>query len=296
VRIVVAGGSGFLGTALVSALRAQGDEVTVLTRGTPHAGEAAWSPGGTAGAWAGLVSAADVVVNLAGAPLVGARWTETTRRVIRESRVTATRALVQTIVSARQPPVFISASGIGVYGLRGDDPVGEEGSAGSDFLARVCQEWEQAAQPAAAVTRVVLLRTGVVLARHGGALPQLARPFWFLVGGPIGSGRQYLSWIHLDDWVAMVRWAMATTAVSGALNVTAPAPVTNASFARALGGALHRPSFVRTPGLPLRLVFGEMAEAAILGGQRVLPRKAQSLAFSYRYPTIEAALGALYHR
>jgi hypothetical protein len=241
-----------------------------------------------------VVGTADVVVNLAGAPLAGPRWTSARKRLIRESRVAATRALAAAIVAAPQPPVFISGSAVGVYGLRGDEPVGEDAMTGSDFLASVCQDWEATARQAAAVTRVVLLRTGVVLARHGGALPQLARPFWFFAGGPIGSGRQYLSWIHLDDWVAMTQWVIATAAVTGPINVTSPQPVTNARFAAALGAAMHRPAWVRTPALPLRLVLGEMADAAILGGQRVLPVKAQSMGFAFRYPTLEEALAAVY--
>lgn len=295
-RIVVAGGSGFLGTALVEALRAGRHEVLVLTRRPARSdGEVTWSPDQTTGPWTTIVGTADVVVNLAGESLAGGRWTEARKHLIRESRISTTRALAVAIVAAAQPPVFISASGVGIYGLRGDEPVGEEGLPGSDFLASVCVDWEQAAQQAGAATRVVLLRSGVAFARHGGALPELARPFRFLVGGPIGSGRQYLSWIHLDDWVAMVEWAMVTGAVTGPLNVTGPYPVTNDEFARRLGAALHRPAFVRTPAWPLRVALGEMADAAILGGQRVLPAKAESLGFSFKYPALDRALAAIYH-
>jgi uncharacterized protein (TIGR01777 family) len=228
------------------------------------------------------------------APLIGPRWTAARKRIIRQSRVDATRALAGAIASAPHPPVLVSGSAVGIYGARGDERLDEQTSPGSDFLAGVCRDWESAALQAAPGARVVLVRTGIVLARHGGALPQLARPFWFFVGGPVGSGRQYVSWIHLDDWVSLVAWAIANAALVGPLNATAPHPVTNAELATALGTALHRPGFVRTPAFPLRLALGEMAEAAILSGQRVVPAQALSLGFVFRYPTIDAALAAIY--
>lgn len=293
VRIVVAGGSGFLGTALVSALRARQHDVVVLTRGGARAeGEVAWSPDQPTGPWTALLGTADAVVNLAGESLAAGRWTAARKDLIRRSRLAATRALAVAIGAAARPPVFLSASGVGVYGLRGDEPVGEEGDGGRDFLATVCREWEEAARQAA--TRVVLLRSGVVLAEHGGALPELARPFRFFAGGPIGSGRQYISWIHRDDWVALVEWALTRKDLAGPLNVTAPHPVTNAEFARHLGAALHRPSWLRTPAWPVRLALGEMADAAILGGQRVVPARALALGFTFTYPALHQALAAIY--
>ena len=293
-RIVIAGGTGFLGAALTASLRSRGHDVSVLARRAERPNEVNWAPGGGPGPWTATVQQADAVVNLAGAPLIGARWTPARKRAIRDSRTAATRALARAILSAARPPLFISGSAVGIYGARGDEPVDEDAQPGSDFLASVCLDWEGAAQEAAPRTRVVLVRTGIVLARRGGALPQLARPFWFFVGGPVGSGRQYVSWIHLDDWVGLVEWAMATAAAAGPLNATAPTPVTNGELATALGAALRRPSFLRTPALPLRLALGEMADAAILNGQRVVPAKAQALGFVFKYPTIDAALSAIY--
>jgi uncharacterized protein (TIGR01777 family) len=242
------------------------------------------------------VRAADVVVNLAGAPLVGPRWSDARKRVILDSRITPTRALADAILDAPRPPAFLSGSGVGAYGLHEDERLDESSPRGTDFLAEVCRQWEEAANRAASAARVVWLRTGVVLARHGGALPQLARPFWFFVGGSIGSGRQYVSWIHLDDWVGMTIWAMHTAAVSGPLNVTGPNPVTNAALSSAIGAALHRPSLMRVPALPVRLALGEMAGATILGGQRVVPAKATALGFKFKHPRIDDALAGIYRR
>ena len=293
-NIVVAGGSGFLGTALVSALRGKGHTVSVLTRRARRPGDVAWSPSEPSEPWTSIVRDAGAVINLAGESLVGPRWTARRKASIRDSRVETTRALVSTIVASPHPPVLISGSAVGIYGPRGDEPLTESTPAGSGFLAEVCIAWERAALDAARVTRVVLLRTGVVLAKQGGALPPLALPFRFFVGGPVGSGRQYLSWIHLEDWVAMTEWALLTAPVAGPLNVTAPAPVTNAEMAAALGRALGRPAWVPTPGFAVRLALGEMADAAILTGQRVLPAGARALGFEFRHDTIAKALAAIY--
>jgi uncharacterized protein (TIGR01777 family) len=293
--IVIAGGTGLLGSALADALRRDGHTVLVLTRRPAHDHEIGWSPREGDGAWASAVSDADAVVNLAGASIGGGRWTSARKEAIRESRMQATAALVRAIVAAPRPPsVFISASAVGFYGRRDDEPATEATPPGSDFLADVCRDWEAVASQASHSSRVVLLRSGVVLARDGGALPQLALPFKLFAGGPAGSGRQFMSWIHVDDWVGMVKWALATTDVTGALNVTAPTPVTNAEFARTLGRALGRPSWMRAPAFALRLALGEMADALVLGGQRVLPDVAQRRGFVFRYPTLEAALRDIY--
>lgn len=289
--IVIAGGSGLLGGALVQALRADGHQVAVLTRRPRRSGDVLWSPRGSDSAWTAVLGDADAVINLAGSSIAAGRWTVRRKTDIRDSRLQATGALVRAIAAARQPPpVLLNASAVGAYGVRGDEPVTEETPSGADFLASVCREWEALAQEARATSRVVLLRTGVVLAAHGGALPQLALPFRFWVGGPVGSGRQYVPWIHLHDWVAMVQWALATATLSGPVNLTAPFPVTNREFALALGRVLHRPSLLRVPAPVMRLVLGEMADALILGGQRALPRLAQEGGFVFRYPTIDPAL------
>ena len=295
--IVIAGGTGFLGRALVRTLRADGHQVRVLTRQPRHADDVAWSPGALdARAWTTVVDGADAVINLAGESIAGKRWNAARKQAIRDSRLQATGALVLAIADAKQPPpVFISASAIGFYGTRGDERLTEDSSLGSGFLADVCRDWERIAMEVATRSRVVRVRTGIVLGRGGGALPPMALPFRLLVGGPVGGGQQYMSWIHVDDWVAMVRWALATNAVSGAINLTAPAPVTNAEFAHALGRALHRPSFMRTPAFALRLLLGEeMAEALVLGGQCVLPARAEAMGFVFKYPRLNAALAAIF--
>jgi uncharacterized protein (TIGR01777 family) len=189
----------------------------------------------------------------------------------------------------------ISGSAVGFYGPHGDESLTEEAPHGSDFLASLADAWEREALAAAPAARVVLLRTGVVLDRHRGALPELVRPIRWFVGGPIGSGRQYLSWIHRDDWVSMVIWALTNHMVTGALNVTAPTPVTNLDFTRALGQVLRRPTFLRAPGFAVRTVLGEMADM-ILTGQRVVPAKARGLGFEFQYPELSAALSDLLTR
>ena len=292
---MVAGGSGFLGTALVDAWRREGHEVLVLTRRPRDEHQIAWTPGRGDAGWTSAIAGADAVVNLAGESIAAKRWTTARKAAIRDSRVRATRALAAAIRQADRPPaVFISASGVGIYGPRGDEPITEDTPRSFDFLASVCSRWEAEALEASSSTRVVLLRTGLVLSKDGGALPQIALPFRFFAGGPLGSGRHYMSWIHLDDWVAMTRWAATTSSVSGPLNLTAPHPVTNAEFTRALGHALGRPAFVPAPAFALRLALGEMADALLLTGQRVLPAKAQARGFRFRYERLEEALRAIY--
>ena len=294
--ILVAGGTGFLGTALIRALRADGHQVRVLTRRPRHTDDLAWRPeASTPLPWIRTLDDADAIVNLAGESIGSGRWSAARKDAILNSRLHATRALVTALAAAApRPRVLISASAVGVYGSRGDETLTEASAPGSGFLADVCRAWERLALEAAATSRVVLLRTGLVLSRQGGALSQLALPFRFFVGGPAGTGRQYMSWIHIDDWVAMVRWALTTTAVSGPLNLTAPSPVTNNEFARTLGGVLGRPAYVRAPAFALKLVLGEMADGLILEGQRVLPACAEALRYGFKYSTLEPALQAIY--
>ena len=293
-RIVVAGGSGFLGGALTAALRKADHDVTVLTRRPHREGQVRWDPAENGGGpWMEAVHGADAVVNLAGESISGQRWTPSRKRALRESRVTATDALARAVAVAPRPPVFLSASGIGYYGTSDEGQLTEASPPGRDFLANLCQEWEASAMSAAHVARVVLLRTGVVLGRDGGALTELVRPFRFFAGGPIGSGHQVVSWIHIDDWVAMVMWALGETAVTGGLNLTAPRPATNAVLAREIGRAMHRPALLRAPALAVRLAVGEMADAAVLRGQYVVPAKALALGYPFRFPELHAALGDL---
>jgi uncharacterized protein (TIGR01777 family) len=295
VKVLVTGGTGFLGTALVSALRHRGHHVTVLSRHPRKPGEALWPPDRQLSALLARVDASDAVINLAGESIAGARWTPARKRAIRDSRVRVTSALATAIAMApAPPPVFLSGSAIGFYGVRDDAPLDESSSNGADFLGRVCAEWESAAMGASGRTRLVWLRTGIVLDKHAGALPQMARPFRFGVGGPIGSGRQYMSWIHLQDWVNLVLWALERDTVTGPLNLTAPTPVTNQEFSGVLAAELRRPGFLRAPAFALRLLMGEMADALVLGGQRVLPRKAEEGGYAFRYPHLGPAIRSIY--
>ena len=289
----MAGGTGLLGSALGGAMARAGHTVTVLTR-TPKAdGQVAWIPDGTAGDWAAVVDGADAVVNLAGTPIAGSRWTDEYKAAIDNSRIRATRSLANAIKAAAHPPaVFLSGSAVGYYGPHGDETVTEETAAGTDFLAMVCNQWEWEAQQVPATTRVVLLRTGLVLDGTGGALPQIVKPFRMMAGGPVGSGRQYWSWIHIDDWVGITLRALESAKLSGPVNVTAPHPVTNAEFAHMLGLVLKVPSMVHTPGFVLRAMLGEMAEALLLSGQRVLPQKAHWDGYAFRFPDLKPALDA----
>ena len=255
-----------------------------------------WDPNGNGGPWAAELEGAGAVINLAGEPIAEKRWTAAQQQRILDSRVTATRSLVAAIgAAAAPPPVLVSGSAVGYYGRLGAEIATEETPAGSDFLAQVCERWEQEAMRAASArTRVTCLRTGIVLERDGGALPQMLPPFRFGVGGPLGSGRQYCPWIHRDDWIALVRWAIADAAAAGALNATAPHPVPNAEFARALGRAMHRPALMPAPAFALRLLLGEMANALLLSGQNAVPAKAARGGFRFRYERVDDALGALF--
>ncbi len=308
-RIVIAGGTGFLGSPLAEGYAEEGHDVRVLTRslkpgesrhdsgtGVPGVTRVGWNPGGS-GAWELVIDGADAVVNLAGSGIGDARWTPQRKALIRDSRIIPTKTLAEAIRKAAHPPaVFVSGSGAGYYGASLDDDVKTESSpAGDDFLARVCQDWEaEAARAASASTRVVTMRTAMVIERSGGALQKLVRPFRFFAGGRVGSGRQYMSWIHRIDWIEMVRWIVDTRALTGTLNAAAPSPVTNREFARALGRALHRPALVPTPGWPLKIALGEMAEALVLTGQRVVPQRALSHGFHFRYPEIDQAFRGIF--
>ena len=238
---------------------------------------------------------ADAVINLAGEPLDAGRWTKARKASILDSRVVATEAIVKATSSVtRRPAVLLNASGMGVYGAHGTKALTEQSAPGSDFLASVCVAWEAAAMAAAWMTRVVLLRSGLVLDSSGGALPKLALPFRLFAGGRVGSGDQYWSWIHRDDWTRMVRWAIDTPAIKGPLNLTAPGPVTNREFTYALARALHRPALAPAPAFALRILLGEMADTMILAGQRVLPEKATTNGFEFRYADLDSALRAIY--
>jgi hypothetical protein len=288
--VLIAGGSGFLGTALARTFRAAGHRVMILTRRPQREGDVLWSTKPTDTTWRHALERSDALINLAGVSIAGARWTDDRKREIRASRLAPTVSLVSAIAEATRPPaIFISSSAVGIYGTHGDEVITEETPAGHDFLASVCRDWETRAIEASS-------RSGVVLAREGGALPQLALPFHLFAGGPVGTGQQYLSWISLADWVGIVQWMLTRNHVSGPINLTAPTPVTNAEFARTMGRVLGRPSFVRTPASVVRFAFGELGDAIILGGQRVVPTRATALGYEFKHETLEPALRDIYGR
>jgi uncharacterized protein (TIGR01777 family) len=301
-NIVIAGGSGFLGRALTDALTRDGHDLVILTRQpssdrpvTSGVRTVAWTPDGQAGSWAAALDGANAVINLAGESIAGGRWTNARKKLIVDSRVLATRSLATAVGRAARPPaVFVSGSAVGYYGPLGDELVTEDRKAGNDFLAQVCVQWEQEAMRIDPIrTRVACIRTGLVLERDGGALPQMLLPFRFGAGGPAGSGRQYWPWIHRRDWVDLIRFVLETAAVSGAVNATAPNPVTNREFAAALGRVMHRPAFMPAPAFALRLMLGEMADALVLSGQRAVPAKVDRLGFTFTYKNVEEALRAI---
>ena len=300
-HIVIAGGSGFLGSALTRALATSAHDVTILSRQItpaaspqPHVSYVPWTPDGTSGAWAHSINGADAVINLAGESIAAKRWSAQQKRTLRDSRLLATRSLTAAIRQAARPPAaFISGSAVGYYGDRGDETITEASAPGTDFLAGLSQDWEAAANDVAQLTRVALIRTGIVLDRRGGALPRMLPPFQMFVGGPLGSGRQYMPWVHKEDWVRLVSWTVTADGARGPLNATSPSPVTNAEFSKALGRALKRPSLLPAPGFALRIALGEMADALLLSGQRALPVRATDLGFSFRYSVIDEALNSV---
>jgi len=301
-RFVLAGGTGLIGRRLAAAWALEGADVVVLSRaasvgGLPAGVRVATWDGRTAGSWAEELDGAAGVVNLSGENVGAGRWTAARKRRLRASRLEPTAALVAAIERARRrPAVLLQASAVGFYGDRGDATLDESATPGVGYLPEMCVEWERASAGVEPLgVRRVLLRTGIVLAREGGALPKMLPAFRAGLGGPLGDGRQWFPWIHLDDAVAAIRFAAARSELRGPLNVTAPAPVTNAELARELARACRRPAFLRVPPFALRALFGEMAEV-LLGGQRVVPAKLAAAGFRFVYPTLGAALAALVGR
>lgn len=333
-RVLVTGGTGFIGRRLAAELEARGDDVVALSRDPElaarqaaeagHATRTTPAPPGaardatTAGAGARRTPASggiswvewnpatgppsvarigpvDAVVNLLGEPIAAGRWTRSRRAAIRDSRVLGTRNLAKAIFAlSPRPRVFVSGSAIGYYGPRGDEELDEGAAPGEGYLASLAREWEsEALRDATPDVRVVLLRTGIVLGPEGGALREMLRPFRLGLGGRVGSGRQWMSWIHLEDICGLILHAIDAEAVRGPLNGTAPLPVRNSEFARTLGRVLHRPAVLPAPAFALRLALGEMAEALLLTGQRVVPRRALETGYAFRHPRLEGALESL---
>jgi uncharacterized protein (TIGR01777 family) len=294
---IVTGGTGLVGKKLVRAIDKDGDEIVVLSRkAAPHKGHVrtvAWNPE-KIGDWTKEIEGADVVVHLTGEPIAEGRWTEERLAKIRSSRTVSTRLIADAIVAAQdKPSVFVSASAIGYYGPHEDDAMLTESSPpGSDVIAQICVDWEKAAEPAEAVTRVVHPRIGIVLSPDGGVLKTMLPAFRAFVGGPIGTGKQWESFIHIDDLVRAILFAIENEKIAGAFNATAPNPVTMNDFAAALAKTLHRPNFFRVPAAAIHLALGKMGDVA-LNGQRVLPQKLLDFGFEFRFPEIEPALQEL---
>ena len=294
-KVTVTGATGLIGTALVEALKARGDEVTVLSRSPDRAARelgveaAAWDPLAEP-APASAISGRDAVVHLAGEP-VAQRWTDEVKRSIRTSRDVGTANLVAGIAASEpRPAVLVSSSAVGYYGKHGDEIVTEDTQAGTDFLAEVCVEWERRARAAEELgLRVVVVRTGVVLDANGGALKTMLPPFKAGVGGPVAGGKQYMPWIALDDIVGIYLAAIDESSWSGPVNGTAPNPVTNAEFSKALGRALSRPAVFPVPAFAIRALYGEMAEI-VTEGQRAVPERTLGFGYDFRQPELDAAL------
>jgi uncharacterized protein (TIGR01777 family) len=293
-RVIVTGGTGFIGERLVKKLAERGDHVTVLSRRagkSEHATHVVWTPT-EAGAWLSEIEGADAIVHLAGAGILDKRWNEEHLRICRESRVVPTGLIAEKLRERSGASIFVSASAVGYYGYRRDDaPCEESAPPGDDVIAQLCAEWEAACAPAesAGGVRVVRARIGIVLGLEGGALAQMLPLFRLGLGGPLGSGTQMLAWIHVDDAVDALVFALDTPALVGPVNVTAPEPVTMGVFAKELGGAVSRPAFLRVPEFAMRVAMGQSADV-VLTGQNARPTKLLDAGFAFRHPELPAAL------
>ncbi len=290
-RVAITGSTGLIGQALVASLRADRHEVLRVVRRPAAAGEVVWDPDRGA-IDAAALEGLDAAVHLAGAPIAEGRWNEARKREIKDSREKGTRLFAETLTHLDRPPaVLVSGSAIGWYGNRGDEILAETAPPGADFVSEVGRVWEGALEPARTHgIRVVILRTGIVLTARGGALRKMLPPFRLGAGGVLGSGRQWMSWIDLDDHIGVVRHAIGVSTLSGPVNAAAPNPVTNREFTRTLGRVLHRPVIFPMPAFAARLVFGEVADELLLSSTRVSAERLLSSGFAFRYPTLEASL------
>jgi uncharacterized protein (TIGR01777 family) len=299
-HVLITGGTGLIGTALSAELVRAGHEVTVLTRNPanarrlPEKVKAEQWDGRTAEGWGHLVNGASAVVNLAGASIgiPPIPWTADRKRRIRASRIDAGHAVVAAVCAASDKPgVVIQSSAIGYYGLHGDEIVTEAAPSGQDYLSSVTVDWEVSTAEVETVgVRRAIVRTGLPVSRAGGVLPWLSLPFRFFVGGPLGSGRQWISWIHIADEVGAIRFLIEQESARGAYNLTAPNPLTNRDFARVLGRVMKRPALIPVPGVAMKLALGEMAELLLLGGQRVLPARLSEAGYGFQFPDAQSAL------
>ncbi|MDX6497872.1 MAG: uncharacterized protein QOG23_1132 [Blastocatellia bacterium] len=289
-KVLIAGASGMVGSALIPALEAEGAEVTRLVRTSAGAGEVEWHPNNDQ-IDATKLEGFDAIINFAGENIAGGRWTDDVKRKIHDSRVNGTHLLSEAIAGLKQQPkVFLCASATGIYGDRGDETLDEQSDSGGGFLAGVCREWEQATEPAAAAgVRTVNLRFGPILAREGGMLSKLLTPFKMGMGGKVGSGKQFISWVAIDDVVGAIKLALKDESIRGPLNIVSPRPVTNEEFTKTLGHVLSRPTALSVPAFAARLAFGEMADEMLLTSQRVIPKRLNDAGFEFEYPELEGA-------
>jgi uncharacterized protein len=296
-RVLITGGSGLIGRALSANMAANGYEVIVLSRsperatGLPSNVRVEWWDARTAQGWSPLVDGAYALVNLAGEGIASGRWTAERKQRIRDSRLNAGQAVVEAVELAREKPrVLLQASGVGFYGNLLEGSASENRHVGRDSLALLAAEWEASTRRVEAMgVRRVIIRTGIVLSKDGGALPRMMLPFRFFAGGPVGSGRQWMSWIHIADEIGAIRFLVENEKAKGPFNLSAPKPVTNADFSRSLGRQLGRPAVVPAPEFLLRLVYGEMADV-LLNGQRAVPRRLTHMGYSFRFSEIDTAL------
>jgi uncharacterized protein (TIGR01777 family) len=296
-KVIITGGTGLIGSALAKSLVDDNHEAIVLSRSPmkaknlPPAVQVVEWDARSAKGWGHLAEGADAIVNLAGENLAEGRWTDERKERIGHSRLNAGQAVVEAVEGAKtKPQLIIQASGVNYYGTRQAGEIGEDAPPGDDFLAQVCIEWEASTAPVEPMgVRRVIIRTSPVLSTEGGALSRMLLPFKMFVGGPVGRGDQGFSWLHLSDEVAAIRFLLDTPTASGPFNLTAPNPVTNAKFSRALGKALHRPAIMPIPGFMLRLLYGEMA-TVILEGQLAVPNRLTELGFTFEFPHVEGAL------
>ena len=290
-KIAIAGSSGLVGSALIPILQSDGNQITRLVRSSPKPGEIEWHPNQDKVSALSL-EGFEAIINLAGENIAGGRWTDDQKRKIRDSRMNGTHLLSEAIAQMKSKPrVFICASATGIYGDRDDETLDEQSESGGGFLAGVCREWEQATQPASkASVRVVNLRMGPILAREGGMLSKLLTPFKMGMGGKVGSGKQYISWVALEDAVNAIKLAIDDESIHGPINIVSPNPVTNEEFTKTLGHVLNRPTALAMPAFAARLAFGEMADEMLLASQRVMPKRLIKAGFQFQYPTLESAM------